>query len=331
MRSTDTKWQWIDFLGRDITAGTSGRRVLLGWIGSASVAVAIVLWSLLTLLEQLPSSSVGVSLLGLALTGFLAARAVTALYPGGFAGLVDEILGIESDADIGLSPLVDFMFANLALVRSRLFMLALADLIPILLLALIAASPAVLPGGALSVIQLLVLVRLVIFLFYLFIMIFFFSKPLLVRSSAQRTDQVMNLVERNPRLARIVLKFAILERFGSVSINMLFYGVQLLLAAWIVTTLAGSVFLTARLLLLATVAAILSRVSWELWGRTKDLALQISFIADLQRDLLGDQVKVEEMAREYEETLKDIRVDLAAPYVIPASVWKARGETPPGD
>src|SRR5256712_77184 len=215
MRSTDTKWQWIDFLGRDITAGTSGRRVLLGWIGSASVAVAIVLWSLLTLLEQVPSSSVGVSLLGLALTGFLAARAVTALYPGGFAGLVDEILGIESDADIGLSPLVDFMFANLALVRSRLFMLALADLIPILLLAI--------------------------------------------------------------------------------------------------------------------VAAILSRVSWELWGRTKDLALQISFIADLQRDLLGDQVKVEEMAREYEETLKDIRVDLAAPYVIPASVWKARGETPPGD
>src|SRR2546428_11837102 len=49
MLPADERWQWIQFLGRDLTGCANGRRILIGWAGSATVAVAIVLWSLLTL------------------------------------------------------------------------------------------------------------------------------------------------------------------------------------------------------------------------------------------------------------------------------------------
>jgi hypothetical protein len=329
MPSPDEKWEWIDFLGRDLASAANERRVLIGWAGSATVAVAIVSWSLLTLLESTPSSSIGITAFGLALSGFLVARAVAAVYPGGFGGLVDEIIGTGPGGDLELSPLVDFIFANLALVRSRVVLLSLVDLFPILLLIFIAATPSSLPGGAPALVQLLILVRLLIFLFYLAFMLVFLSKPLLVRSSAERTDRAINLLEQNPQVARIVLKFVILERLGSVSTNLLYYGVQLVIAAWIVTAFAGSVFLMAQLLLLASVASVLVVIVWELWKRAKELAIRMSFIGDLQHEILTGKLKEDDLPKEYAETFKDIRTELAAPYVIPDSVWKARGETPP--
>ncbi len=325
----DERWHWIEFLGREIRSGANGRRTLLGWAGSATVAVALASWTLLGLMELVPANPVQFTVLGLAFAGFLVARAVSALYPGGIGGLVDEVLGAETDADVGIGPLVDFIFVNLPLVRSRVLTLALADTFPTILLVILAFSTIPLPAGAIALLWILIGLRLVVFAFYASFMLLFFSEPTLVRSAAERAERVANLLENNPRIAKIVLKFLFLERLGSVSTNLLYYGGQFVMAAWIVGSLAGSTFVAARLILLGSVIAILSAIVWELWKRAKESVVLLSHMGDLRDDVLLGEIAPETIGEEYLETLKEIRVDLAAPFILPDSVWKARGETPP--
>ncbi len=325
----DEKWHWIGFFSQYLTASGSARRALLGWAGSASVAVAIALWSSLTLLELVPTSLVGTTLLGLALAGFLAAKTVSALYPGGFGGLVDEIVGAGPNAEIGLTPVVDFIFANLDRVRMRVLGLAFVDLVPILLLVIIAFGPVVLPVGTLSLLWILVIVRLLVFALYLGFMLFFLSKPSVLRFSAEWTDRAIGIMEENPRLARIVLKFVFLERLGSATANLVYHGSQILIAAGILTAVTGSIFFAARLLLLFSGISLLVAIVWGLWEKAGEFALERSYILELQTRILAGQVEPNQVPTEYKELLKRIRVDRALPYVIPDSVWRTLGETPP--
>jgi hypothetical protein len=304
---------------------------LLGWAGSATVAIAIASWTLLGLFEDVPTNAVPVTILVLAFACFLVARAVSALYPGGFGGLVDEILGAENDADIGMGPLVDFIFTNLSLARSRVLTLALADAFPTILLVMAAISGIPLPPAALTLLVVLIVLRLALFAFYVLFMLLFLSKPTLLRSAAEQAERVANLLERNRQFARIVLKFLFLERLGSVSANSLYYGGQFAIAAWTVTTLAASTFVAARLILVGSLIAVLSAIVYEIWKRAGESTIQLSHLGGLRDELLLAEIASDKVGEEYLETLKNIRVDLAAPYVIPDSAWKARGETPPRD
>lgn len=325
----DEKWPWIGFLGSQISAGANARKVLLGWIGSAAVAIAVSSWTFVGVMESVPSTVVQASVLGTAFAGFLLARASSALYPGGFCGLVDEVVGTDGDIELEPGPLLDFVLENIALLRTRVLSLSLFDLIPTGLLVVLTVSPGALPVGAATLLWALVFARLTVFLFYVSFMSIFLSKPARLRSYAEQAERSLSILEEHPQLARIALKLLLLGRLGSISVNLLYYGGQVAIAAWIVTTLTDSVFSTARLVLLAGVVAVLGAIAWELWKRAKGLAPYVASLGDLQHDLVTDQVKPTEMAEEFRETSKQIRLERAVPYRIPDSIWKALGETPP--
>src|SRR5437870_4889127 len=96
----DDRWRWVDFLGGEISRTAGARKTLIGWAGSITAAIALIVWTIVTLLETESTSNFVALSLMLVVAGIFGVRMVAALYPGGIGGLVDKVVGVDADDDL---------------------------------------------------------------------------------------------------------------------------------------------------------------------------------------------------------------------------------------
>lgn len=322
MESPDVRWRWVEFLGNEIDRAGRGRRTLLGWAGSITAAVAIILWTIIALLETEIDSDLAAVLLMLVVVSAFGIRMVAALYPGGIGGLVDKVVGVDSGGDLEPEVLIDFISLNIQPLRSEVLKRTAADLVLVMVLVIVGVLAQTSIGEPSAIVWMLVALRLVVVSLVLaFALLFLTPAKLKVLTAPMKAfKEAREAIEKNPRLLVLYLKLVALERVGSIAWNSLYYGLQVLAAIVLVATLGGTTFDVLRLMLLAFVASLLVAIVWELWKTSRTGSVQIDYLDDLRNDiLLGSLPQGFEQA--YQERQKELQQELAEPFQIPESYW----------
>ncbi len=317
------RWRWVDLLGGEVTRIAGVRRTLLGWAGSITAAVALIVWTIIALLEMESASNLLAFLLMLVIVSIFGVRLVAALYPAGIGGLVDKVVGTDSGSD-SLEPevLIDFIRLNVSPLRSLVLKGALADLFLVGVLALVGAVVPPASGGPQGLIWVLAILRLIVFMIVVAFTLLVLSPSRLkvLTDAIKGVKEARAALEKNPRLLALYLKFVALERVGSIAWNSLYYGLQVLAAVLLVTAFGGASFNVIRLMLLAFVASLLSAIVWELWKTAHVASVQIDYFDGLRMDILLKEIPTD-FEREYEDTRIELQKELAEPFKLPQSYW----------
>jgi len=319
-------------LGDEIDRNAGARRTVLGWAGSVTAAVALMVWTIVTLLETESASNLIALLLMLLVVGVFGVRMVAALYPGGIGGMVDKVVGVDSDDDLEPEVLIDFIRLNVTPIRGLILKSTGADLLLIGVLVLVGVVVTPSLGGTQGLIWALVVLRLVVVMSVVaFTLLLLTPSRLKVLTDAVKgVTEVREAIEKNPRLLALYLKFVTLERVGSIAWNSLYYGLQVLAAILLVTVFGGASFNVVRLMLLAFVVSLLSAMVWELWKTSHVGSVQIDYLAGLRTDLLLNAIP-EDFERAYKNTLKELQEELAEPFQLPESFWTNSKGMPRGN
>lgn len=324
MSVAEEKWKWIDFLGAEMEAGASERRVLLTWSASSVAVAAILLWTMLGVADGMAIASPLAALAVLAALAYVVVSLVDSLFPGGLDGLVSTILGDEYDSEHPLDVLLEIIRTNLGRIRRRVALQAVGNLLPTALLVWIAFDTGPYPLSASFGLGLLITLRIVWITFEA-VLLYAFLTEKWITTMATLAKQAEEDQESSPQVQKLVNKVAFVLTAGSLTVKGAFNLLQVAVCIALAGYMLGASSNALRLILLAPTIPFLLALAWSFWRTARKGALTLAHLGDLRSGILLGHTPPGKILEALKETMKTVAEDRAFPYVLPASVLEGIG------